>query len=112
MTSPVEPPEPAAPRQRAMPAQRPHRSTQDVETPEDFIAAVRARFGVIAWDLAATAATCKADAPRSYYGPGFEDTRRRVPDVSRARAILDWEPEVSLEDGLARTVEWWQKTNG
>jgi UDP-glucose 4-epimerase len=47
----------------------------------------------------------------SYYGPGFEDTRRRVPDVTRAREILDWAPTVSLEDGLARTIEWWQKTH-
>lgn len=45
-----------------------------------------------------------------YYGPGFEDTRRRVPAITRAREVLDWEPEISLEDGLTRTIEWWQKT--
>jgi UDP-glucose 4-epimerase len=45
----------------------------------------------------------------SYYGPGFEDTRRRVPDITRAREILDWEPRVALEDGLAETIDWWQK---
>jgi UDP-glucose 4-epimerase len=50
-------------------------------------------------------------SPESYYGPGFEDTRRRVPDITRAREILDWEPDVSLEDGMARTIEWWQKTH-
>jgi nucleoside-diphosphate-sugar epimerase len=48
----------------------------------------------------------------SYYGPGFEDTRRRVPDITRAREVLDWQPQVELEDGLARTIAWWQKTNG
>jgi len=47
----------------------------------------------------------------SYYGPGFEDTRRRVPDITRAREILSWEPRIELEDGLARTIEWWQKTD-
>ncbi len=47
----------------------------------------------------------------SYYGPGFEDTRRRVPDITRAREILNWTPEVEFEDGLARTVEWWEKTH-
>lgn len=47
----------------------------------------------------------------SYYGPRFEDTRRRVPDITRAQEILNWSPEVSLEDGLARTVAWWQKTH-
>lgn len=48
----------------------------------------------------------------SYYGPGFEDTRRRVPDIARASEILDWAPHVDLDDGLARTIEWWQKVNG
>jgi UDP-glucose 4-epimerase len=48
----------------------------------------------------------------SYYGPGFEDTRRRVPDITRAREILDWQPTVSLEEGLASTIEWWSKTHG
>jgi UDP-glucose 4-epimerase len=46
-----------------------------------------------------------------YYGPGFEDTRRRVPDITRAREVLNWAPQVDLEDGLTRTIEWWQKTN-
>lgn len=45
----------------------------------------------------------------SYYGPGFEDTRRRVPDVSRAAEILDWQALVSLEDGLEHTIDWWRK---
>ena len=47
----------------------------------------------------------------SYYGAGFEDTRRRVPDITRARELLGWEPDVSLEEGLDRTIEWWQKAN-
>lgn len=40
------------------------------------------------------------------YPRGFEDTRRRVPDVSRAREILGFEALVALEDGMRRTVEW------
>jgi UDP-glucose 4-epimerase len=48
----------------------------------------------------------------SAYGPGFEDTRRRVPDVTRAREVLGWEPTVSLEDGLARTIAWWRRRDG
>jgi UDP-glucose 4-epimerase len=47
----------------------------------------------------------------NYYGPGFEDTRRRVPDISRAHELLDWEPQVTLDEGLARTIEWWEKTH-
>ncbi len=42
----------------------------------------------------------------SYYGAGFEDTRRRVPDVRLAQEVLRFRAEVSLRDGLARTLEW------
>jgi UDP-glucose 4-epimerase len=45
-----------------------------------------------------------------YYGPGFEDTKRRVPDARRAKALLGWEPTVDLGTGLARTLEWWKQT--
>ncbi len=45
-----------------------------------------------------------------YYGPGFEDTRRRVPDVRRAKELLAWEPTVDLDAGLHRTLEWWKQT--
>lgn len=33
-----------------------------------------------------------------------DDPRVRRPDISRAQALLDWQPEVALEDGLARTI--------
>ena len=43
------------------------------------------------------------------YGPQFEETRRRVPDTTRAREMLGFEAVVSLEDGLQRTVDWFRK---
>ena len=47
-----------------------------------------------------------------YYGPGFEDTRRRVPDVDRASRILGWKAKVGLEEGLRRTISWWKERHG
>ena len=44
----------------------------------------------------------------SAYGPCFEETRRRVPDVTRAREILGFEPRTSLEEGLRRTIDWFR----
>jgi UDP-glucose 4-epimerase len=41
------------------------------------------------------------------YGAGFEDIPRRVPDISRARRVLGWEPQVPLEEGLKQTIAWW-----
>jgi dTDP-glucose 4,6-dehydratase len=37
------------------------------------------------------------------------DPERRQPDISRAKEILGWEPNVSLEDGLKRTIEFFRK---
>jgi UDP-glucose 4-epimerase len=48
----------------------------------------------------------------SYYGAGFADTRRRVPDITRARHLLGWEPSVDLEQGLGRTYDWWKHNVG
>lgn len=40
------------------------------------------------------------------FGPGFEDTNRRVPSMERAKKYLAWEPSVSLEEGLLKTIDW------
>ncbi|MCS7351500.1 NAD-dependent epimerase/dehydratase family protein [Thermoflexus sp.] len=42
------------------------------------------------------------------YGPEFEEIPRRVPEVSRARALLGFEARVTLDEGLQRTWEWWR----
>ena len=45
------------------------------------------------------------------FGKGFEDTKRRIPDVQRARTLLDFDAGVSLQDGLQRTLAWWRATH-
>jgi dTDP-glucose 4,6-dehydratase len=35
-----------------------------------------------------------------------DDPQVRQPDITRAKQILGWEPEVELQDGLGRTIEW------
>ncbi len=45
----------------------------------------------------------------SAYGSDFEETRRRVPDVSRAKEVLGFEPQTPFEEGLRSTVGWFQK---
>lgn len=36
----------------------------------------------------------------------IDDPKVRQPDIQRARELLGWEPEVSIEGGLQQTYEW------
>jgi UDP-glucuronate decarboxylase len=38
-----------------------------------------------------------------------DDPKRRKPDISKAQALLDWEPVVQLEEGLIRTIEFFSR---
>ena len=40
-----------------------------------------------------------------------DDPKVRRPDISRAKDVLGWEPEVGLGEGLERTVEYFEKLN-
>jgi dTDP-glucose 4,6-dehydratase len=37
-----------------------------------------------------------------------DDPKQRQPDITRARSLLGWQPEISLEDGLRRTLEYFR----
>ena len=38
-----------------------------------------------------------------------DDPKQRCPDIRRAREVLGWEPRVSAEEGLSRTLRWFAK---
>jgi UDP-glucuronate decarboxylase len=42
----------------------------------------------------------------------MDDPQRRRPDISRAKALLGWEPAVPLKDGLRQTVDWFAANLG
>jgi len=41
-----------------------------------------------------------------------DDPKVRQPDISRARALLGWEPRVDAEEGLRLTLEWFRRKLG
>ena len=43
---------------------------------------------------------------------GTGDPQRRQPDITRARQILKWEPKVSLEEGLLKTIPYFRQKLG
>lgn len=40
------------------------------------------------------------------------DPQRRRPDITRARTLLGWEPKISLEEGLQRTIPYFKQKLG
>jgi dTDP-glucose 4,6-dehydratase len=47
--------------------------------------------------------------PEKRYG---SDPQRRCPDITRARTLLGWQPEVKLLDGLTRTLAYFKEKLG
>jgi dTDP-glucose 4,6-dehydratase len=36
------------------------------------------------------------------------DVELRIPDIDKARTLLNYEPAVDLQEGLLRTIEWYR----
>ena len=43
---------------------------------------------------------------RSYYGKGYEDVQHRRPSIDNAMKCVDWKPEITTEESVARTLDW------
>ncbi|UCD57847.1 MAG: GDP-mannose 4,6-dehydratase, partial [Candidatus Hydrogenedentota bacterium] len=43
------------------------------------------------------------------YEKGFEDLRRRVPDISKAMRLVGFQPKISLDELLSRVIEYFRK---
>ncbi|MDQ4088916.1 MAG: SDR family oxidoreductase [Actinomycetota bacterium] len=41
-----------------------------------------------------------------------DDPAQRRPDLTLARSVLGWEPQIALDEGLARTADWFTKVTG
>ena len=39
-----------------------------------------------------------------------DDPKVRLPDITRARSLLGWEPRVDPDEGLRQTVDWFRRT--
>ncbi|MGI9333908.1 MAG: NAD-dependent epimerase/dehydratase family protein [Gammaproteobacteria bacterium] len=48
----------------------------------------------------------------AFYGQGYEDCDRRMPNIDRARERLGWEPRISLEDTLRETIGFYYDAYG
>jgi UDP-glucuronate decarboxylase len=54
-------------------------------------------------------AICESKSDVKYLPLPQDDPKQRKPDISRAQAILGWNPTIQLNDGLSKTVEDFKK---
>lgn len=45
---------------------------------------------------------------KEFYGEGYEDCDRRMPNLNKARTLLGWTPHVSLEDTLVEAMNYYR----
>jgi dTDP-glucose 4,6-dehydratase len=61
-------------------------------------------------ELARTVLEVTGSSSEIAYEPlPVDDPTQRQPDITLARQVLGWEPEVQLREGLQRTYEWYRK---
>jgi dTDP-glucose 4,6-dehydratase len=49
-----------------------------------------------------------SDQPIVFQPLPEDDPKRRQPDITKARALLGWEPQVTLEEGIRATLEYFR----
>jgi dTDP-glucose 4,6-dehydratase len=60
-------------------------------------------------EIAQTIIKMTGSKSRIIYKPlPTDDPKVRQPDITRARTLLQWEPKVSLEEGLVKTLEYFR----
>ena len=49
------------------------------------------------------------DIPLTFKKVREEEIFRRRPDITKARKILNWNPNTTLSDGLSKTIDYFKK---
>ncbi len=58
-------------------------------------------------ELASRIVTLTASSSKIVHlAPLHDDPRHKTPDITRARQLLDWEPNISLDEGLIHTIRY------
>ncbi len=43
----------------------------------------------------------------AFYGEGYDDSDRRIPDITKAKELLGWQPRYNLDQTLACSMAYW-----
>ena len=61
-------------------------------------------------ELAKTVISLTGSKSKIVFNPlPVDDPKVRCPDITKARTELNWEPKIGLEEGLAKTINWFKQ---
>jgi len=69
-------------------------------------------YGELRPDFAGGPALIENVTAKEFYGKGYEDSDRRVPDITKAKTLLHWTPKTLLADALKTTMAFYIKEYG
>ncbi len=69
-------------------------------------------YGELRPDCAGGPSLIEQVTGQDFYGPGYEDSDRRIPDITKAKTLLNWNPETPLADALKTTMAFYIKEYG
>jgi UDP-glucose 4-epimerase len=59
--------------------------------------------------LASSSSTIEYIPYKEAYGEGFEDMKRRVPNISKIYQFVGWKPQVGLDETLTKMIEYFRE---
>ncbi|MBI4533964.1 MAG: SDR family oxidoreductase [Candidatus Melainabacteria bacterium] len=77
-----------------------HHLPVNIGNPEEFTVAELARL---------IKELTGSDSEIIYRSLPVDDPKRRLPDISKAKALLNWMPCIDLHSGLEKTIAWYQE---
>jgi nucleoside-diphosphate-sugar epimerase len=42
-----------------------------------------------------------------FYGQGYDDSDRRIPDITKATTLLGWKPQYDLDETIEHSMAYW-----
>ena len=51
---------------------------------------------------------CDSHSEIVYNDLPVDDPRKRCPDIKKAKEVLKWEPSVTIDEGITRSIDWFK----
>ena len=65
------------------------------------------RTHLIRWDGVSPLPEMKDVQAKDFYGEGYDDSDRRIPDITKAKKLLGWCPKFNVDETIEHSMAYW-----